>query len=98
MGAIEQTLDALDARLGGACQVVAICGRNKALIQRLQTRCLFLDILCVQQQCSIPICSALSLCSCEILFSACLRAEQSSVQGILWRFESDAVRVCEQHG
>ncbi|BDA40481.1 probable monogalactosyldiacylglycerol synthase, chloroplas [Coccomyxa sp. Obi] len=38
MGAIEQTLDALDARLGGACQVVAICGRNKALIERLQLR------------------------------------------------------------
>ncbi len=39
MGAIEQTLDALDDRLGGACQVVAICGRNKALIERLQNRC-----------------------------------------------------------
>ena len=38
MGAIEKTLDALDATLGGACQVVAICGRNKALMQRLQDR------------------------------------------------------------
>ncbi len=44
MGAIEQILDALDARLGGACQVVAICGRNKALIERLQQRCLSLSL------------------------------------------------------
>ena len=44
MGAIEQILDALDARLGGACQVVAICGRNKALIERLQRRCLSLSL------------------------------------------------------
>lgn len=38
MGAIEKTLNALDAALGGACQVVTICGRNKALMQRLQER------------------------------------------------------------
>lgn len=39
MGAIEKTLQALDERVGGACQVVAICGRNKALIERLSDRC-----------------------------------------------------------
>ena len=39
MGAIEKTLQALDERVGGACQVVAICGRNKTLIQRLSNRC-----------------------------------------------------------
>ena len=38
MGAIEKTLEALDDRVGGACQVVAICGRNKALIERLSNR------------------------------------------------------------
>jgi len=38
MGAIEKTLQALDERVGGACQVVAICGRNKALIERLSNR------------------------------------------------------------
>lgn len=38
MGAIEKTLEALDDRVGGACQVVAICGRNKALIERLRNR------------------------------------------------------------
>ena len=38
MGAIEKTLDALDGRVGGRCQVVAICGRNKALIERLSNR------------------------------------------------------------
>ena len=38
MGAIEKTLDALDATLGGACQVVAVCGRNTALMQRLLDR------------------------------------------------------------
>ncbi len=39
MGAIEKTLHALDERVGGACQVVAICGRNKTLIERLSNRC-----------------------------------------------------------
>ena len=39
MGAIEKTLQALDDRVGGGCQVVAVCGRNKALIQRLNHRC-----------------------------------------------------------
>lgn len=73
MGAIEQTLDALDARLGGACQVVAICGRNKALTERLQRRCLSLDILCMQQKSSLSICSALSLCICEILSCVVMR-------------------------
>ena len=41
MGAIEKTLEALDERVGGACQVVAICGRNKALIERLSNRSAF---------------------------------------------------------
>jgi len=39
MGAIEATLDAIAAACGGACQVVAICGRNKKLARRLQGRC-----------------------------------------------------------
>ena len=39
MGAIEKTLQALDDRLGAGCQVVAVCGRNKALIERLNHRC-----------------------------------------------------------
>ena len=39
MGAIEKTLQALDDRVGGGCQVVAVCGRNKALIERLNHRC-----------------------------------------------------------
>lgn len=38
MGAIEKTLQALDERVGGGCQVVAICGRNKTLIERLSNR------------------------------------------------------------
>jgi len=38
MGAIEATLDAIAAACGGACQVVAICGRNKKLARRLQGR------------------------------------------------------------
>ena len=38
MGAIEATLDAIATACGGACQVVAICGRNKKLAWRLQNR------------------------------------------------------------
>lgn len=38
MGAIEATLDAIATACGGACQVVAICGRNKKLARRLQNR------------------------------------------------------------
>lgn len=38
MGAIEATLDAIAAACGGACQVVAICGRNKKLARRLHSR------------------------------------------------------------
>ena len=38
MGAIETTLDAIATACGGACQVVAICGRNKKLARRLQSR------------------------------------------------------------
>ncbi|KAK9840829.1 hypothetical protein WJX81_007551 [Elliptochloris bilobata] len=38
MGAIEATLEAIATACGGACQVVAICGRNKKLARRLQNR------------------------------------------------------------
>ncbi len=38
MGAIEATLDAIATACGGACQVVAICGRNKRLVRRLEDR------------------------------------------------------------
>ena len=38
MGAIEATLDAIATACGGACQVVAICGRNRKLARRLQNR------------------------------------------------------------
>ena len=38
MGAIEATLDAIATACRGACQVVAICGRNKKLARRLQNR------------------------------------------------------------
>ena len=38
MGAIEATLEAIATACGGACQVVAICGRNKKLARRLQSR------------------------------------------------------------
>lgn len=38
MGAIETTCQALAEDMGARCQVVAVCGRNKKLIQRLQAR------------------------------------------------------------
>lgn len=38
MGAIEPTIQALADTVGSACQVVAICGRNKRLIKRLQDK------------------------------------------------------------
>eukprot|EP00884_Botryococcus_braunii_P001426 jgi/Botrbrau1/11284/Bobra.0038s0050.1 len=38
MGAIEATCEALAEDMGASCQVVAICGRNKKLIDRLQAR------------------------------------------------------------
>ena len=38
MGAIEKTIQALADQVGSACQVVAICGRNKGLIKRLEAK------------------------------------------------------------
>lgn len=38
MGAIEKTIQALVDQVGSACQVVAICGRNKGLIKRLEAK------------------------------------------------------------
>ena len=38
MGAIEKTIQALADQVGPACQVVAICGRNKGLIKRLEAK------------------------------------------------------------
>jgi hypothetical protein len=38
MGAIEATCEALAEDMGASCQVVAVCGRNKKLIDRLQAR------------------------------------------------------------
>ena len=38
MGAIEKNIQALADQVGPACQVVAICGRNKALIKRLEAK------------------------------------------------------------
>ncbi|GIL64514.1 hypothetical protein Vafri_18412 [Volvox africanus] len=38
MGALEETVSQLDARLGDKCQVVVICGRNRSLQERLRAR------------------------------------------------------------
>lgn len=38
MGAIEKIVQALVEQVGPACQVVAICGRNKGLIKRLEAK------------------------------------------------------------
>jgi len=38
MGALEDTVAQLDARLGAAAQVVVVCGRNRALLEKLRTR------------------------------------------------------------
>ncbi len=38
MGAIEKIVQALANQVGPACQVVAICGRNKGLIKRLEAK------------------------------------------------------------
>ena len=38
MGAIEKIVQALAEQVGPACQVVAICGRNKGLIKRLEAK------------------------------------------------------------
>ena len=38
MGAIEKIVQALAEQVGSACQVVAICGRNKGLIKRLKAK------------------------------------------------------------
>ena len=42
MGAIEKTVDAVAAKVGGACQLVVICGRNKRLIARLRAKCVLI--------------------------------------------------------
>ena len=39
MGAIEKAVDAVAAKVGAACQLVVICGRNKRLIARLRAKC-----------------------------------------------------------
>ncbi len=38
MGAIEKIVQALAEQVGPACQVVAICGRNRGLIKRLEAK------------------------------------------------------------
>lgn len=38
MGKLEATVEQLDARLGGRAQVVVVCGRNRALLERLRAR------------------------------------------------------------
>ena len=38
MGAIEKIVQALADQVGAACQVVAICARNKSLIKRLEAK------------------------------------------------------------
>eukprot|EP01024_Parvocaulis_polyphysoides_P047388 TRINITY_DN44928_c0_g1_i4.p2 TRINITY_DN44928_c0_g1~~TRINITY_DN44928_c0_g1_i4.p2 ORF type:complete len:389 (+),score=76.00 TRINITY_DN44928_c0_g1_i4:1-1167(+) len=38
MGKIEATVDAIAAKVGASCQVVVICGRNKSLVQKLQSK------------------------------------------------------------
>ncbi|GFR52702.1 hypothetical protein Agub_g15330 [Astrephomene gubernaculifera] len=38
MGALEDTVEQLEARLGDKCQVVVICGRNRRLQERLRAR------------------------------------------------------------
>ena len=55
MGAIEKTIQALADQVGSACQVVAICGRNKGLIKRLEAK-QFPAGMQVQHA-SIPACS-----------------------------------------
>ena len=84
MGAIEKTLDALDGRVGGRCQVVAICGRNKALIERLSNRSAFAS--------NLP-------CCMPSYKSGILYLIHSNVlQVIQRRAESEGVRICDKHG
>lgn len=89
MGAIEQTLDALDDRVGGACQAVAICGRNKALIQRLQSRCV---AVCCQSVRGFLSGGCWHFCGTATADEACI------AQGVPWRPESQIVWLCHQHG
>lgn len=39
MGAIEKTVNAIVEKVGPQCQLVVICGRNKKLVDKLQSRC-----------------------------------------------------------
>ena len=100
MGAIEQTLDALDDRLGGACQVVAICGRNKALIERLQNRWESqtfqekVDFESVVIQWLLPGNHSQG----SGLVALCIPEDGCAVQRVSWRVESEAVWLCQQHG
>ena len=45
MGAIAATVDAIARHLGSACQLVVVCGRNKKLVQSLQSRSALSQIL-----------------------------------------------------
>lgn len=65
MGAIEKTVDAVVDKVGAACQLVVICGRNKKLVEKLQQRSAFMAaIIAVQlfairskiQESSVPSC------------------------------------------
>lgn len=100
MGAIEQTLDALDDRLGGACQVVAICGRNKALIERLQNRWESqtfqekVDFESVVIQWLLPG----NYSQGSGFVALCIPEDGCAVQRVSWRVESEAVWLCQQHG
>lgn len=38
MGPVEKTVSALAENVGGACQVVVICGRNRQLVERLSSK------------------------------------------------------------
>ena len=38
MGAIEKTVDAVARKVGNACQLVVVCGKNKRLMARLKAR------------------------------------------------------------
>ncbi len=42
MGAIEKTVNAIVEKVGPQCQLVVICGRNKKLVETLQSKYDFL--------------------------------------------------------
>ena len=78
MGAIEKTLEALDERVGGACQVVAICGRNKSLIERLSNRSAFSphgwSCVLACKSCILP-------CILYVMYSAASQVVQRRAEG-----------------